>query len=827
MDLRSAALPKLLLVRRGAVTLGSQIILWFQAIPRNLRGALPALCWSLLMNTLLTAGILLADAAPTLPLEPVTILRTLAFALILTLIPHALLYTPLALVPPLRPRVWLLVGEALRLTLLLVDWRVFTQLGIHLDDTTLWKAMGEAHFAKDVGMTPLWLTILLGGLALVLLLEAGLARLRPRRLTWKPLGLATALWVPLLLTAHLTTPPAHRPDFQGLWPLYVKLQRAEPGKPLDVKAHLLARRKATKYPLHPMAKQDLTAVKRPDVVILLAETFRADMLNPVDMPNLATLAEAEPTLQSEHHFSGGHQTWEGTFSLIYALGGWQHDTFRDQPWKSQPIEMFRQLGYETVAVTSGSLKHIGYDAMLGSFDIHHDFNMLDAEEGDVKATDKVLELFAQKRELAAEKRKPLMVLVFYNATHYPFVYPPELEVQKPVSEKNASPMVEDAPYRLGLWNRYRNSVRFVDAEARRLLNGLQPERKAQQLAWVFTGDHGEEFWDLGQFGHASRRVNNARLQVPLILAFPGMTKQHVALSAHMDVFPTLFALMGIKRAPDEYADGQSLLGKPRTFVELNAYNFPEWDQFAVLNGEFKAFLRRSSRFAPEIVDVLDSQDRPRKWDKPDVLPMVQQFLATLDHFQPGYQLFRGAQVTFHSLGAGVLPVALGPLRTAQNPETLPWQRMQNMGDYVTTKKPPIQRELGIPFGQFAVLEGVNLPRAQVAAGDPIRIEYIFHVVGQPPADLKYFVHLDAPSPPGWQNLGHVPVFESLPVSAWKKGQYIRDVQEITTGTDWKPGVAKFRVGFYDAKDEKRVAVPKKFGEDNGPLVAVVQILPPR
>ena len=106
---------------------------------------------------------------------------------------------------------------------------------------------------------------------------------------------------------------------------------------------------------------------------------------------------------------------------------------------------------------------------------------------------------------------------------------------------------------------YDGSIRGMDAEIGRLLEGLRAFGLAESTLIAFIGDHGEEFLDHGRTWHG-HTLYGELVNVPLLLWWPGgvpagMTVDETVRS--IDLMPTLLALSGLS-APEEI-QGQSLL----------------------------------------------------------------------------------------------------------------------------------------------------------------------------------------------------------------------------------------------------------------------------
>ena len=106
---------------------------------------------------------------------------------------------------------------------------------------------------------------------------------------------------------------------------------------------------------------------------------------------------------------------------------------------------------------------------------------------------------------------------------------------------------------------YDGSIRGMDMEIGRLLEGLWALNLADSTLVAFIGDHGEEFLDHGRTWHG-HSVYGELVNVPLLLWWPGVVPAGLTVDdtvRSIDLMPTLLALSGLS-APDDI-QGQSLL----------------------------------------------------------------------------------------------------------------------------------------------------------------------------------------------------------------------------------------------------------------------------
>ena len=110
-----------------------------------------------------------------------------------------------------------------------------------------------------------------------------------------------------------------------------------------------------------------------------------------------------------------------------------------------------------------------------------------------------------------------------------------------------------------MFNRYRNSVLYVDAMIGRILNTLERTGLVNRTIVMITGDHGQEFGEHGFFGHGSA-FTPEQTHVPLILYLPGVPfHEHTHRTHHHDLPATMLAQLGVDDPPSRYSLGRNML----------------------------------------------------------------------------------------------------------------------------------------------------------------------------------------------------------------------------------------------------------------------------
>ena len=188
-----------------------------------------------------------------------------------------------------------------------------------------------------------------------------------------------------------------------------------------------------------------------------------------------------------------------------------------------------------------------------------------------------------------------------NTTHHNYYFPDNFTIYKPVMEKNYNYLqnkYSTATYREKVFNRYKNSVRYLDTTFTDFLESLE-DKLGPNTIIVFTGDHGEEFWEHGLLGHGKSNYVNQRVQVPLVICdLSRKILPEVIFSSHVDIFPTIFDLLLLP--PTNQFDGFSMLSetfKDRPYTVVTGPEFPFGrNKMGIIESKYKFWLKKSSKY---------------------------------------------------------------------------------------------------------------------------------------------------------------------------------------------------------------------------------------
>jgi membrane-anchored protein YejM (alkaline phosphatase superfamily) len=318
---------------------------------------------------------------------------------------------------------------------------------------------------------------------------------------------------------------------------------------------------AFRYPLHEVACKLSEGHRRPNIVILLVESWRADALDSVVTPRMSAFSQRGSRFLN--HFSSGNSTPAGVFPVFYGIYStyWTavkaNNALIDNPVL---IDALAANGYEfgIYAPHSQFERHKIKDAVFRGIDVHEKFEGATDDAQDRHMTEQLIE-FMERQKAAG---KPFLTFAFYKSTHFSYYYPPESAPFQPAKELNvmlASGADDPGPVR----NDYLNAVHYVDALIGQLLERMESQRLLEDTIVVITSDHGEEFNDVkdNSWGHTGN-FTTYQTRVPLIVYVPWREPRQVAaVTSQVDIAPTLMQEgLGCGQNTRDYSNGLNLFG---------------------------------------------------------------------------------------------------------------------------------------------------------------------------------------------------------------------------------------------------------------------------
>ncbi len=314
---------------------------------------------------------------------------------------------------------------------------------------------------------------------------------------------------------------------------------------------------------YPMAKIDIEPVKNPpNIVMLVAESLRADMLTPEIMPNL--WAFSTTGTRFTNHYSGGNGTRQGMFALFYGLYGNNWDRFLGKRVSPVLFSALDHYGYQRLAITSASFTYPEFDQTIFSTfspnELHQD-DKGPAWRRDIRNVDALILSLQGDEGGAAQAVRPKFRFMFFESTHARYFFPKENVIREDyLQEVDYLKLTPDylAENIDAFKSRYINAAHHVDRQVGRLLDYLQTNNELDNTIVLVTGDHGEAFMENGRWGHNSD-FSEEQVKVPLVVSMPGLSPAVVDYpTSHLDFVGTIMSMLGVKNSSTDYSMGGNL-----------------------------------------------------------------------------------------------------------------------------------------------------------------------------------------------------------------------------------------------------------------------------
>lgn len=162
------------------------------------------------------------------------------------------------------------------------------------------------------------------------------------------------------------------------------------------------------------------------------------------------------------------------------------------------------------------------------------------------------------------RHRPFMLWVHYFDPHAPYDPPSRFRTidgawpQFPLTEYSAmnfwdkSAWIKDMPEsdRDYVKSLYRGEIEYMDEGLGRILDAIDRNDLAEDTVVLFSSDHGEEFWDHGEWEHGHSLYED-QIRVPLVVRGPKISAREIDVPVSaVDVLPTLRTWLGLPESPD-------------------------------------------------------------------------------------------------------------------------------------------------------------------------------------------------------------------------------------------------------------------------------------
>ena len=319
---------------------------------------------------------------------------------------------------------------------------------------------------------------------------------------------------------------------------------------------------ALNYPLEPLQCSDPSGL---NLLIIMIDAMRSDMLNASTAPNIHAFAKTQGTLFSEH-FSGGNSSRMGVFSLFYSLPPGYWSSFESLHRPPVLVDHLQSSGYQLGIFSSQTMYR---PVMLDRTAFASIPNLrLSSEPLSDPSWKRDQTLNADWFEWLSKRDpdRPFFGFLFYDAVttrSFPEDY---AEQFRPEGDAERDELLAG----------YETAVHFDDGLVAEVLEDLAQRELSDSTVVIITSDHGEEFDDsgMGLKKHGSG-FTRYQLQTPMVVAWPGRPRGEVRSyrSSHYDVVPTLMQdLFGCRNEARTYGVGHNLFDQqPWDWIIAGSY----------------------------------------------------------------------------------------------------------------------------------------------------------------------------------------------------------------------------------------------------------------
>ena len=340
------------------------------------------------------------------------------------------------------------------------------------------------------------------------------------------------------------------------------------------------------YPIKPIALIDKP--QKPNIFIFASDSISATRINQKISPHLQSFKQSSIVLNNHH--SGGNSTRFGIFSLMYGLNASYWFTAEEAKKGSVLFDVLKQLDYQINITSSTStnwpeFKNTCYVNIQDS--IKDDFQGKPWEKDQQSANYFINWVESQNTN------KPIFSFVFLDAPHG-YSFPDEVNPFQ-VSQQQINYLTVKAGSEeiKTVEKQHNNAIYYNDMLFEKMIAKLKQKGLYKDSLIIFTSDHGQEFFEFGNFGH-NTNFSSAQTQVPMFIKLPDYLKEKINLpkaltnnslknlSSHIDIIPTLLTLIGVKNPISDYSNGKNIFDENYNREILTCSN---WNNNAIISSE--------------------------------------------------------------------------------------------------------------------------------------------------------------------------------------------------------------------------------------------------
>jgi len=311
--------------------------------------------------------------------------------------------------------------------------------------------------------------------------------------------------------------------------------------------------------------------RKPDIYILMIESWRSDSINETVTPFLYEFANTD-CQQFGETYSGSNCTPLSWFTMFHSrLALHWADTVKGAESKeglpgAYPVRLLKELGYETSVRAVCDLAYKNLGALNYGSDYHLADIMTDSttlpEDVNIPNRERLIMQELRKQVRQSQPGGHLHFIAF-DSPHYNYYWPNEdfTPLHEGCDGKFTYTNINPSPEKIKeVKDKYDNSVNWMDNQISEFVEFLKHEGRYDDATIIITGDHGEEFQEHGSWFHCST-LKKEQTAVPILIKWPTWldTPPPQRQVSHLDVMPSILDMLGLDEKYTANLSGHSVL----------------------------------------------------------------------------------------------------------------------------------------------------------------------------------------------------------------------------------------------------------------------------
>lgn len=360
-----------------------------------------------------------------------------------------------------------------------------------------------------------------------------------------------------------------------------------------------------------------------NIVWLVSESLRADMLTPEFMPN--TWAFTKNSQRFLNHYSGGNGTRMGMFSQFYGLYGGYWFDFLYAHRAPMLVDLIQKNNYSMMAYTSSRFSYPEFDKTIFAGLAEEQLQSYTEGAGWERDRKNVGDML----QFIENTEQPFFSFMFFESAHANYYFPDESIIRDDYIDDFNYITVDIEENIERIRNRYINATHHLDSQLGRVYETLEEQGLLENTIVVVTGDHGEEFMENGRWGHNST-FSQQQIRVPMLIHIPGREAGETSvMTSHLDMPATILAALGVDIDPSTYSYGSDLLN-PQYRREYTVVS--DWHGNTLITPEVKMVLSKKGAAYDDVTTLLDDTPIDLANTKSDYRTPLGKFARELSRF---------------------------------------------------------------------------------------------------------------------------------------------------------------------------------------------------